>query len=443
MPGESGPISYLPSEGMSYDPIDNNYWDADLLNKEITRIFEVCHGCRLCFKYCESFPLLFKLIDQNYDGNVRLITDDDTRDIMNYCFQCKLCEVQCPYTRFEEHEFQLDFPNLVHRFKANQTSDRGVSFRDRLLGDPDKLGKYARLSFGTANLGNKIPPFRWMLEKILGIHRNKLLPPFSFSTFEKWAKKNGYLTEAKSEVILFQTCYVQHNEPEIGKDTLEVFEKNGVKIKCAKGLNCCGMPAWENGDLTKVRKLAKNNLDILIPHVDKGAKIVVINPTCSMMMRKEYPHLLEGADRARAEKLATAINDVSEYIWSIRKEDRFNTEFQSSPEGNVSYHIPCHLRVQRIGFPARGLMKKVSSVTVSTIIECSGHDGTYALKKDSFESSKKIGKKSFDGMDVENAKIMVSDCPLAAKQFEQNLNKKVLHPMSFLAKAYREDGFER
>jgi Fe-S oxidoreductase len=440
---ESGHISYAPTDGLTYDPSDDKYWDKEALGKEIVRTFEICHGCRLCFKYCESFPILFNKLDsQEIEfSDVRLLTDDDVAEVMVSCFQCKLCEVQCPYTVADEHEFQLDFPKLVHRYNAIRTKNEGNSFSNKLLANPDRLGRISRASMGLANFANSVHLFRVVNEKVLGIHRDKILPTFPQQTFDKWAEKEGRIDVPDAEVVLFQTCYVQNNEPQIGKDVLEVMDHNKVKSTCSKGLECCGMPAWEIGDLDTVRKNASKNLDKLLPMVEDGAKVIVVNPTCSMMMKKEYPELLEGEDRSRAEKLSEAIMDTSEYLWSIRKEERFNIDFKSTPNGEVAYHVPCHLRAQRIGFPARSLMKKVPDVKVKTNMECSGHDGTYAMKKDTFESSMKVGKKAFDGMGKE-PKVMVSDCPLAAVQFEQAKGERAMHPMSFLAKAYREDGFD-
>lgn len=436
-------ISYLPTDGLTYDTEDVKYWDKEMLDKEVTRAFEICHGCRMCFKFCDSFPDLFSFIDDKHDGDVTKLTSKEVENVMDSCFQCKLCEVQCPYTPRDNHEFQLDFPRLVHRYKAVTTKNKPKSFRDKLLGDPDFSGKMARASFGMANTMNKVKLHRWFMEKVLGIHQEKLLPDFSSTTFENWANKNGKIkTDPNSETVLFQTCYVQNNEPEIGKDTLEVLEKNKVDCACAKGLECCGMPAWESGDLETLRKHAKNNLDVLMPFVEKGAKVLAINPTCGMMMRREYPELLAGEDRERAKKLAEAINDPSEYLWSIRNEERFNTDFKSKPSGDsVAYHAPCHLRAQAVGFKGRDLLRKIPGIKPKMTMECCGHDGTYAMKVESYESSIKIGKKSFEGMQETESEIWATDCPLAAIQFEQHAGVKPMHPMSVLAKAYKENGF--
>ncbi|MGC3997772.1 MAG: heterodisulfide reductase-related iron-sulfur binding cluster [Anaeromyxobacter sp.] len=437
-------ISYIPTPGLSYDPADARYWDRAALDGEVLRGFEICHGCRMCFKYCDTFPQLFKLIDERHDGDVRKLSEGEISGVMDTCFQCKLCEVQCPYTPRDQHEFQLDIPALIHRYRAVTKKGARRSLRQRVLNDPDGAGRMARLSLGMANVANRTRPLRVLMEKTLGVHRDKLLPDFASQSFDSWAAGQGLLSAGPGgEAVLFQTCFVQNNEPGLGQDALEVLKKCGVDVRVVKGLVCCGMPAWEHGDLSAVRVQAHRDLDLLIPYVEKGAKVLVINPTCSMMMRREWPHLLEGPDRARAEQLAAAVMDVSEYLWSIRNEPRFSLDFKSTPPGGkVAYHAPCHLRAQGIGFKGRDLARKIPGVTVSaTVMECCGHDGTYAMTVEGFEPSIRIGQRAFNGMKAGEAEVWITDCPLAAIQFQQHAGKKPLHPVSLLARAYREDGF--
>ncbi|MEN9826628.1 MAG: hypothetical protein RI953_2373 [Pseudomonadota bacterium] len=443
MGGGNQRISYLPSEGLTYDPADKKYWDKSALDKEVERAFEICHGCRMCFKYCDSFPNLFSLLDNKYDGDVTKLTDPEVRSIMDSCFQCKLCEVQCPYTPRDKHEFQLDFPKLVHRYQAQRHRDEGSGLREMFLGNPDLAGSLSRASFGMANSMNKVKLHRWFMEQVLGIHRDKLLPEFSDDTFENWADEQGLIKSPSDgcEVVLFQTCYVQNNEPEIGKDTVEVMKRNSVNIQCERGLECCGMPRWESGDLDGLRRQASANLKKLAPYVEAGAKVVAINPTCSMMFRREYPELVAEEDKAIAQKVAAATMDPSEYIWSIRDQTRFNTDFKSTPGNSVGYHAPCHLRAQAVGFKGRDLLRKIPGVVPKSVTECCGHNGTYAMKVESFESSAKVGKKAFDGMKASDSEVWSTDCPLAAVQFKQFAGVKPLHPMTILARAYRDDGF--
>ena len=438
-PGER--ISYQAGPGTVYDPEDPRYWDEALLHQEQDRVFEICHGCRMCFKYCDAFPGLFALLDQKHHGDVRALTADERKGVLDACFQCKLCEVQCPYTPREGHAFALDFPRLVHRSQALRRRRQGGRLRDKVLGDPDLAGRMARASFGLANAMNRVAVHRWFMDKVLGVHPQAHLPEFASATFEAWAEKSGRMAERPGlEAVLFQTCFVQHNEPQIGKDTLEVLERNGCRAGCVRGLQCCGMPAWEHGDLDSLRRQAKANLDALMPHVEAGSKVIVINPTCSMMLRREYPELLAGADRERARVLAAAVRDPGEYLWSIRNEPRADWNFQSSP-GPVAYHAPCHLRTQSVGFKGRDLIRKIPGVTISSVLECCGHDGTYALKSESYDASRRIGAKAFQGMAAPEAQVWATECPLAAIQFEQHAGRKALHPMTILARAYRPDGF--
>ena len=444
------PIPYEPTPGLTYDPADGHYWDPDALRSEVLRTFEICHGCRMCFKYCDSFPSLFSFIDDRHDGDVRAVTYAETDLVMDACFQCKLCEVQCPYTVRDSHEFQLDFPKLVHRHKAQRRRAGGGTprqrLRDNLLGNPDRTARMARATGGLANtLNSRSSIHRRFLERLVGIHPEKDLPSFARQTFTAWARKRGLIGRPdRGEVVLFPTCYVEHNEPEVGHDTVAVLERNGVEVTCEKGLECCGMPAWESGDLDTLRRKATANLDRLGPHVEAGKTVVAINPTCSMMLRREYPELVAPQDRERAQALADRVADPSEFLWSIRDEDRFDDRFASTP-GNVAYHAPCHLRAQAVGFKGRDLLRRVPGVTPSTTMECCGHDGTFAMKSEGYEVSVRIGQKAFDGMttaaDTTGSEVWATDCPLAALQFAQHAGRRPMHPMSILARAYEPDGF--
>ncbi|MBX7116010.1 MAG: 4Fe-4S dicluster domain-containing protein [Myxococcaceae bacterium] len=437
-------ISYQPTDGLTYDPEDPKYWDKRALDKEVNRVFEVCNGCRMCFKYCDTFPSLFKLLDDKYDGDVRKLSAEEKTGLMDACFQCKLCEVQCPYTPRDNHEYQLDFPKLVHRFEAVKTKEQGVPLRERVLGDPDGTAKMARASLGMANAMNRVGAHRWFLEKLLGIHRDKDLPDFAQETFSAWAEENEKIrSQPGSDAVLFQTCYVENNEPQLGRDTLEVLEKNNVKTACLKGLRCCGMPAWEHGDLDALQEQAKHNLALLMPHVDAGAKVLAINPTCSMMLRREYPELVQKEDRPAALRLAAAVQDPGEYLWQLKREGKLNTDFKSTPGDKVAYHAPCHLRAQAVGFKGRDLLRQIPGVSPSSVLECCGHDGTYAMKVETFEASKRIGERAFNGMKQAEAEVWSTECPLAATQFAQHAGVKPMHPMSILAHAYREDGFPK
>ena len=439
-------IKYAPTDGLTYNPNDPKYWDKAALQKEIDRAFDLCHGCRMCFKFCQSFPTLFDAVDRH--GDVRKLPGEVRWQVVDECFQCKLCYTTCPYTEAEGHEFRLDFPRLMLRANAIRRRERGVPLRERMLGDPDRLAKIACRTARMANWANQLKPHRILMEKLLGIHRDKLLPSFESESFDDWARKEHGGAEENAngthKVVLFATCFVNHNKAEVGRAAHRVLTHNDCKVACPR-LNCCGMPALDGGDVEFAKKQARQNVERLLPWVENGYKVAVVNPTCSLMIRQEYAELL--SDPAypslgeAARKVAEATRDLSELLNELRKEGLFKEDFRSTPGERVAYHAPCHLRMQNVGFRGRDLMRRIPGVKPKLVAECCGHDGTWAMKKEYFDLSMKNGRKAFDGMKQADAEVWTTDCPLAAIQFEQACGKQPLHPVEVLDRAYRPDGF--
>lgn len=431
-------IESKPTDGLTYSLNDPKYWDRAGLDKEIERVFDICHGCRLCFNLCPSFPALFEATDR-HGGEVRELTAAETDRVIDLCYECKLCEIKCPYTPRDGHEFQLDFPRLILRAKAVNAREHGVKLREKVLANPDLLGKIGSLTPRLANWGCHQKFQRVIMEKLLGIHRDKKLPDFAAETFEKWIERVGLPpepAEPAAKVAIFPTCFVNFYNPGPGIAAVEVFAKNGCAVKCPKQ-NCCGMPALDGGDADFARKQARANVASMLPLVRQGYKIAAINPTCSLTMRKEYLNLLPG-DEVR--EFAAAVVDPHELLYQLRRAGKFNTDFRSTPL-SIAYHVPCHLKAQAIGLRSRDLMRQIPGVEVTTVDACSAHDGTWAMKKEFFELSMKWGEKAFAGMRDAGARIMASDCPLAAVQIEQAIGVHPMHPIEVLARAYRIDGF--
>jgi glycerol-3-phosphate dehydrogenase subunit C len=438
-------IDAKPTPGLSYSPLDAHYFDPEQLKPELERVYDICAGCRMCFNLCPSFPALFRFADQ-YENDVRRLTQTESDYVVDTCYQCKICYVKCPYTPDDGHEFQLDFPRLMQRAKAIRVKQHGLGLRERLLGNPDLLGKLAGLMPWLANLGNRLAINRWLLEKLLGVHRHKLLPEFHGTTFMRWFRKERprlKLEGGNGKAFYFPTCFVNYNAPEIGQAAIEVLTHNKVTVECGYE-RCCGMPALDGGDVTTAQRLARQNIADLLPWVDQGYTVLVTNPTCSMMMRKEYPGLVGGED---AKKLAQNVMDPNEYLNTLRRAGKLDRNFRSTP-GRIAYHVPCHLRAQNIGFRSRDMMDSIGGATeVELVAECCGHDGTWAMKREYFDLSLEAGKKAFEGMKSGAAPeqgppgIMATDCPLAAIQFRQATGVMPLHPLQVLARAYRSDGF--
>jgi glycerol-3-phosphate dehydrogenase subunit C len=423
----------------AYDPTDPRYYDQKDLRSEVERVFSLCADCRMCVKYCGSFPTMFDAIDDYCtDGkyaevDTKKLKTEHVSKIVDLCFQCKLCYIKCPYTP-GDHEWAIDFPRLMTRAKAQQVKKTGVPLVDKLLGNPDLVGKLGCATAPVANWGSENGINRQLMHTFVGIHKDKKLPPFAPKPFAKTfeTERKPLQSEPVAKIAFFSTCYVNYNQPEIGADTQEVMARNNVDVAFAYE-RCCGMPLWHNGDVDGAVEAAKQNVVLLLRYVKEGRTVIATNPTCSQMIRVEYPRLL-GTEEAK--QLAAKTMDPMEFLAGLASAGKLNRDFKTGA-GNISYHMPCHLRAQNIGYKTRDVLALLPETTVKVVEECSGHDGTWAMKKGNFEQSLKYGGRAFREMAEGDPKVTCSDCPLAAIQIEQGNGRRPLNPMQILAKSYR------
>ena len=422
--------------------------DETAFQSETLRVYDICNGCRRCFNLCPSFDVLFNGLDQ-VDGEADALEPKLLGEVVDLCYYCKLCFNHCPYC--PPHHYDLDFPRLMLWGKYHQAKKRRPSLRDRLLVRVELMGRLGGLAAPLANWALKLRPVRWLMEVFLGIHRERLLPSFHRRDFSSWFKRSQPLSistgsvgsvgsvdssgqQAKNtdeKVALFYTCYVNYHDPEIGRAAVQVLQKNGVQVTCPQQ-QCCGMPYFDIGDLDTVRKKAEVNLKTLGEAVDAGYKIVAPVPTCSLMIKKEYPDLVP---TETARKVAANTLDLCEYLMVLEKQGKLCKDFVWSP-GTVAYQVPCHLRDQNIGFKSRDLMRLIPGTQVQLIEKCSGHDGAFGTKKEYYPLSLEVGRKAFSAVENADTDITVSDCPLSGLALTQSTGKKSIHPIEVIKRAY-------
>ncbi|WHZ27975.1 MAG: Fe-S oxidoreductase-like protein in Rubrerythrin cluster [Nitrospira sp.] len=410
--------------------------DPKQLEKETLRIYEVCDGCRRCFNLCPSFNTLLDRIDV-YGGDVAKLTPTDHHRVVDECYYCKLCFNHCPYT--PPHHYEIDFPHLMVAWKKRLAAERGVRLRDRLLIMTDVIG---RLGSATASITNRLlenPGVRGILERVMGIHRDRRVLHFSGETFPRWFGRRTRTATGDSpvrKVALFSSCLVNFQVTDVGKATVQVLEKNGVRVVVPEQ-RCCGMPSFDIGDTQAIQQAARSNVASLYPLVAEGYDVVVPTVSCSLMLKREYPELHRDEQTKR---VAERTFDVCEYLMAMKKAGRLATDFTKKP-GRVAYQIPCHLRDQNIGFKSRELME-CAGAQVEVIEQCSGHDGSWSAKTEFFPLSMKIAGKAARVIEQTPADLVASDCPLAGLQLEQAgasahaKGKAVLHPIQIVRDAY-------
>jgi glycerol-3-phosphate dehydrogenase subunit C len=436
---------------MSSDPAldlrQAKFWDPSAAETELRRVYDVCNGCRRCLPLCPSFKVLFDRIDvEAVDGDVEKLPTADAKEVVDLCYQCKLCYNHCPYT--PPHRWAIDFPRLMLRARAVDARRHGVTLQDRMLGNTDLVGKLGSLMAPLSNWMNERAVHRAFMQSVAGIHRKRRLPKFHRPTFSSWFKARattaGVVADragaagvaparqpAARKVALFATCSVEYNAPAIGRAAVAVLERNGVDVAVPEP-RCCGMPYLDGGAVDQCRALVRDNVRTLAAAVREGREIVSPGPTCSYMLKQEYPWL-DGSDDARL--VAGHTRDLFEYLAGLHAEGALDTRF-SRPVGAVTYHVPCHLRAQNIGTKSADVLRMIPDAKVEVIERCSAVDGTWGFKTEYFDLSMKVAQPLFEAVRTGGAPTVATDCPLAALQIAQGTGVEPRHPIQVLARAY-------
>ena len=412
-------------------------WPRAQLEKETNRIFDICDGCRRCFNLCPSFNTLLDGIDE-HESDLTKLTPALYEQVEKECYYCKLCFNHCPYT--PPHDYQIDFPRLMAAWKKQRIAEQGARWQDRFLINTNLLGALGSLTAPLSNWGLRLSWVRHLLEKIVGLHRDRKVIPFQRESLSKWwahrqGRKRPIGTTGK--VVLFPSCMVNYQATDIGKATIQVLEHNGIEVVMPTGQQCCGMPSFDLGDTQSMIQTAKHHAALFGPYIDQGFDVVIPTPSCSLMFKREYPYLCEDDE---VKVLAARTFDLCEYLMLRKKEGKLSLNFPQNA-GRIAYQIPCHLRDQNIGFKSKELME-LTGASVHLIEKCSGHDGTWGAKVEFFDLSMKIAKKAVREIENEPFDIAASDCPLSALQLDQaRLGKdgplSTLHPIQIIRDAYQ------
>ncbi len=433
-------------EAPTRHPIDwrsDDFYDGQSLDAELERVFDICHGCRRCFNLCHAFPTLFDAVDESDTMEVDGVAKEVYWDVVDHCYLCDMCYMsKCPYV--PPHEWNVDFPHLMLRAKAKRFRDQGASFRDKMLAATDTVGRIAGIPVVSAivNAANRSTGARNLIERTVGIHRDAPVPEYHSNTARKRLRarinadgKGADPTDrTRGKVVLFVTCYGNRNRPQIDEDLVAVFEHNGIPVALAEREACCGMANFELGNLDAVERAKQLNIPQLARWVDDGWDIVTPIPSCTLMFKQELPLMFPDDEQVR--KVRDAMFDPFEYLAQRHREGKLETTF-ARELGKVAYHVACHLRVQNIGMKTRDVLELVPGTTVEAIERCSGHDGTYAVKKEFHGVSRKIARPVVNRVRKAEADHCASDCPMAADQITHELDTHESgNPMSLLRKAY-------
>ena len=425
---------------------DESYYDPQEIELELRRVFDICHGCRRCFNLCDSFPRLFDLVDASPTEELDGVKSEDFKQVADACTLCDMCYMtKCPYV--PPHEFNLDFPHLMLRYRAMEENLGKVSLVDRQLAETDRNGKMATLvspiaNWATARDNKIVGP---VLRKIAGFHPDVELPKYASHSLKAQAAVSPAVNKDAPafgrKAVLYATCFGDYNNPGVGVDLIAVLRKNGVETEVAQP-KCCGMPLLEQGRIADVAANAKIVSAELGPWIDKGYDVIALVPSCALMLKSEWKLILP--NEPAIERLSRATFDVSEYIVDIAKKEGLAPGMKPVP-GMLSVHMACHARAQNMGQKAAEMLRLIPEASVKTIARCSGHGGSWGFKKEWFDVAMKVGRPVARQAAQNGAGFVMSECPLAGVHIAQGIeNQKtegpkpelVSHPVQLLARAY-------
>ena len=431
---------------------DPDFYNEQKLDHEMRRQFDICHGCRRCHNLCDSFPRLFDLIDESESMELDTVDSKDFKSVVDACTLCDMCFLaKCPYV--PPHEFNLDLPHLMLRYRAVEHKKGETDLMTRQITKTDRNGKLAGAIAPIANWAtrteNKLT--RPVMESVTGVDKNAAVPKFHRKPLTARAKtgaftRNEEAPAAARKVVVYATCFVNYNDPEIGEDALEILARNGVEVEVLHP-TCCGMPKLEHGNIADVAKAAREVATMFKPWIENDYEVVALTPSCSLMLKFEWPLILPDDDDVRL--LSSATKDISEYIVDIAKTEGLAAGM-STLDGSIAVHLSCHSRAQNMGQKAAELLRLIPDADVEVIERCSGHGGSWGMMRDNFETGLKIGRPSARKVIEKAPKYVVSECPLAGAHIIQGMERlaekeeaspqipeHAPHPLQLIAKSYR------
>ena len=419
---------------------DPEFCDPEKLDAEMRRQFDVCHGCRRCHNLCDSFPRLFDLIDEAESMELDTVDSADFKQVVDACTLCDMCFMtKCPYV--PPHEFNLDLPHLMLRYRAVEFASGEVGFVNRQLAKTDRnaklAGPVAPLANWATRKGNSLT--RPALQAVAGIHVEAAIPKYHGRTLTALAPDRAPQAGGR-KAIVYATCFVNYNDPALGEDALEVLAKNGVETKVMHP-SCCAMPKLEQGDIEGVVRNAERVAGEFRSWIEEGYEVVALTPSCALMLKSEWPLLLPENEDVR--RLSEACRDVSEYIVDLARNPGL-AEGLKPLDGAVTVHLACHARAQNMGRKAVDLLNLIPGIEIEVVERCSGHGGLWGMKKNNHATAVKVGRPAARRALETGTRYVVSECPLAGAHLHQGMERigkpaaeHVPHPVRLLARAYR------
>ena len=387
-----------------------------------------CVKCTICETFCPYSRVTPLFPGPKYVGPQaeRYRTGDASPDAsVDYCSGCGICTQVCPHG--------VKIAEINSRARAQLWEERGIPLRNQVISRPSVLGRLGTPVAPLANWTLRNRPFRWVVERTLGVHRKATLPRFAGRTFQRWARKH-VSPGAERTVVYFHNCGTNYYEPAVGRMTVEVLEHNGFHVVVPKQ-DCCGLPLQSNGNFTAARAYVRRLVANLAPYARQGLPIVANSTSCGLMLKREAREILDVEDEDMV-AVSEATYDLCEFLLLLYEQGELRTDFRPL-ELTVPYHAPCQQQGHGIGKPALDLFALVPGLrAIELDTDCCGIAGTYGLKKEKYEISMAVGERLFALLRESEAEVAACDSETCRWQIEHGSGVRAVHPVELLHRAY-------
>ena len=441
------------------DPTEHLRYDADYefdagfeptLNWENDNGFqgmaELCHGCAGCEGHqdttggvmCPTYRATeheeitstrgrANMLRRSMSGDLPddVFDDEFIHEVLDLCIGCKGCKRDCPSG--------VDMAKLKTEVKHEYHQREGVPLRDKLFANVETLYSLGSTFAPLSNLATKLPGSGLLMEKTLGIARERELPTFSRTSLQQWDRgRTPAVSEADAErkALLIADPYTNYTQPEVGKAAVRTLEAAGVHVEIPDSVTDSGRPAHSKSLLERARATASENVDALAPRVADGWDVVSVEPSDAVMYQEDYLDLCSGDD---VEAVADNTYSVMEYLDSFRLDEVLDTD----AEETLSYHGHCHQTAAGREHHAVGVLRRAGYEVDVLDTTCCGMAGSFGYEAEHYSMSQAIGRLLFDAVDDSPAETVVAPGTSCRSQVGDSgrYDGKPPHPVEKLADA--------
>jgi FAD/FMN-containing dehydrogenase/Fe-S oxidoreductase len=400
---------------------------------------ELCHGCGGCRGHqsttggvmCPTYRAAHEEI-QSTRGRANMLraamsgqldeeeqfTDEFIHEVLDMCIGCKGCARDCPS--------EVDMAKLKAEVEHEYHQRNGASLRDHLFANIEALSALGSALSPLSNWMTHLPGADWLMEKTVGIARERPLPTFHYESIIDWFEERGPRvseSEATGNVLLFPDTYTNYNHPDSGKAAVRVLEAAGIHVQIPDGVAGSGRPPHSKGFIDKARDEAEQNVGMLAPMIEDGWDVVVVEPSDAVMFQLDYLDLLSGSE---VEAVAENTYGVMEYIDDFRLDESMAFDASDEP---LTYHGHCHQKATKKDHHAVGVLRRAGYSVDALDSGCCGMAGSFGYESEHYSMSKAIARILYDQVDESDGETVVAPGASCRSQLSDYEGEEPPHPI--------------